>query len=655
MAEEESHETSYSTSIESAGEERREEEPAPPTDKKPKTLAFWRKATKRIKQFSLLYFVFFSISGLLIGAMYLIKTLKIDTEITLYTGSTEDEIVTPHLSSVIGVFGMLLFGFSLLDCVIYYTSGYLLDKVDVLTLVLFYVNSVSSLISASVFTLGTLVYLRVKEVLYKLHPAHEIGLDQMLSVCLVALLVITMKNVWVRRVKIGFNHTNYLLRIQRCLVENQFVKILDMVRRKIKQQKGGKRKTYWMFSNPAHERQSEEETPETTPHNEPNDQDAENESYIKPKEIDLSDAANIGIKQKMIVFKEFEKIMNRRLYHMEKGLRFSTDTKQDIQKKAEKIAQWLGSDGKSFQVKDLKKYVDRDYVDKVSEFLGLSQNQVLNQKEIASMIEKTRREKYAVRKSLVQMDKALIKVSQFITMSILLFAVGNLLSLLINDTVLKTAVGALVGIGFIFQPSVKNAIDSLIFLFIVHPYDIGDRIRVEVEKEELNMVVSELNVFSTVFYQWDGAKIYIPNHVLLQKTIINVRRSGLMAENIVFQIAFETPPEKIQQLKTEVAKFIKKHPKEYAGYFMFNYHEIENTNKLHLKIYLQHAMNWQNYEAYLQRKAKFVMFLKQAITEQKIEYYLPVQRVEILSDRAQVRRAQQSVENGSVDAPAAAA
>ncbi|OAG31979.1 hypothetical protein NEDG_00454 [Nematocida displodere] len=655
MTDEESHDTSYSTSVDSIGEAQSTQEAAQEEVdiKKTKlyhTLTPWKKISHAIREFPLVYFACFLLSVVLIALAYVGQHFRVAASIPLYEN---DDLVQMSVLKIVATVGWFFLGYTVLDCFLYYISSYLLDKVDFLTLSMFHINSVSTLLSSLVFTFIALILLKVWEVDYKIKTMSSITLSQIVTMCLLAQLLIITKDILVKRVRMGFNHTNYLTRIQRCLLEHQFVKTLEVVKRRIKGQQGGKIKRYLLFSHPAQERHSDEDSPDDSP---ATGGQESTEKYFKPKTLVLPPGAGVGTKQKMIIFKEFEKIMNKKIYHMEKTLGFSQDLKQYAQKKADSISQWLQVDKKRFQIKHLKRYVDSEYVDTITRILGMQETQPLTEKEISSLIEKTRREKYSVKKSLVQMDKALIRVSRFITISIVLFATTILLSSAIaTNDVIKGVTGTFFGLGFIFQTSVKNAIDSVIFLFIVHPYDIGDRIRVEIEKEELNMVVSELNVFSTVFYQWDGAKIYIPNHVLLQKCILNVRRSGLMAENIHFQISFDTPPEKIQHLKAEVSKFIKKHPKDFAPYFMFNYHAIEDTNKLHLKIYLQHAMNWQNYEGYLQRKAKFIMFLKAAISEQKIEYYLPIQRVELVAKQAAPIHPTGSapIESSAVAAPSA--
>src|SRR5699024_2582640 len=129
-----------------------------------------------------------------------------------------------------------------------------------------------------------------------------------------ALLLITTKDIFVKRLRMGFNHTNYLARIQRCLIENQFIKTLEVVKRRIKAHKKGKRQRYWMFSHAAEEEPaSEEEQGAAAASQQNNNQEKEEEKYFKPKMNVFTDKS-IGTKQKMIIFKEFERIMNTKFY-----------------------------------------------------------------------------------------------------------------------------------------------------------------------------------------------------------------------------------------------------------------------------------------------------------------------------------------------------
>jgi hypothetical protein len=75
---------------------------------------------------------------------------------------------------------------------------------------------------------------------------------------------------------------------------------------------------------------------------------------------------------------------------------------------------------------------------------------------------------------------------------------------------------------FIFGGSAKSTFECIIFLFINHPFDTGDKIIVN----EKAYFVDELNLLTTVLRRGDGQKMYMSNARLAELPIINIRRSG---------------------------------------------------------------------------------------------------------------------------------
>ncbi|KAG6918222.1 hypothetical protein DXG01_015815 [Tephrocybe rancida] len=75
---------------------------------------------------------------------------------------------------------------------------------------------------------------------------------------------------------------------------------------------------------------------------------------------------------------------------------------------------------------------------------------------------------------------------------------------------------------FIFKNSASSAFDSIMFLFVSHPYDTGDRCFIDQEI----LVVKKVGLFATVFARSDGSETYYFNSQLFTKFITNVRRSG---------------------------------------------------------------------------------------------------------------------------------
>ncbi|KAG7022741.1 Mechanosensitive ion channel protein 8, partial [Cucurbita argyrosperma subsp. argyrosperma] len=89
-------------------------------------------------------------------------------------------------------------------------------------------------------------------------------------------------------------------------------------------------------------------------------------------------------------------------------------------------------------------------------------------------------------------------------------------------------------VAFIFGNTLKNIFEAIIFLFVMHPFDVGDRCEID----DIQMVVEEMNILTTVFLRHDNLKIIVPNSVLATKVIHNHYRSPDMGEFIeIYKLA----------------------------------------------------------------------------------------------------------------------
>lgn len=70
--------------------------------------------------------------------------------------------------------------------------------------------------------------------------------------------------------------------------------------------------------------------------------------------------------------------------------------------------------------------------------------------------------------------------------------------------------------------------------------------------DDLQLLVEEMNILTTIFLKLSNEKISYPNSVLATKPISNYNRSPDMSDTVEFSIAFETPIEKIGMLKERI-------------------------------------------------------------------------------------------------------
>ncbi|KAI9278952.1 Mechanosensitive ion channel-domain-containing protein [Phascolomyces articulosus] len=180
----------------------------------------------------------------------------------------------------------------------------------------------------------------------------------------------------------------------------------------------------------------------------------------------------------------------------------------------------------------------------------------------------------------------------------------------------------LLALTFIFGNSCKNTFESVMFLFVTHPYDAGDYLLID----DQFLLVHELGLMGTVFIRGDGQQVYAPTTVLMTKLIVNVRRSGDMGESIVMNIDFRTPTERLKLFHKRLAEWVNGESRDYAPGFDVRVTDIIDVNQIILTMWLPHKGNWQDLGRRFQRRTKFMIAVKDLLTELDIRYELPAQR-----------------------------
>ncbi|XP_078433420.1 mechanosensitive channel of small conductance-like 10 [Wolffia australiana] len=178
---------------------------------------------------------------------------------------------------------------------------------------------------------------------------------------------------------------------------------------------------------------------------------------------------------------------------------------------------------------------------------------------------------------------------------------------------------------FVFGNACKTTFESIIFVFVMHPFDVGDRCVID----GVQMIVEEMNILTTVFLRYDNEKIYYPNSVLAAKPISNFFRSPDMSDTVEFSIDFSTSLETIAALKSRIKSYIESKPQQWRSNHSLVVKEIVNVNRLNLALYVNHTMNFQNIPEKNLRRSDLVVELKTIFEDLSICYNLPPQKVHV--------------------------
>ncbi|KAF6157119.1 hypothetical protein GIB67_041580 [Kingdonia uniflora] len=187
---------------------------------------------------------------------------------------------------------------------------------------------------------------------------------------------------------------------------------------------------------------------------------------------------------------------------------------------------------------------------------------------------------------------------------------------------------------FVFGNTAKVVFEAIIFVFVMHPFDVGDRCVID----GVQMIVEEMNILTTVFLRYDNEKIYYPNAVLATRYISNFYRSPFMGDAVEFSIDVSTTMETIGAMKARLKTYIEAKPQHWNPNHSVVVKEIVDVNKMHMALYMTHTMNHQNMGEKTNRRSDLVFELKKIFEDLTIKYHLLPQEVQLSNPAASTPR-----------------
>jgi hypothetical protein len=189
--------------------------------------------------------------------------------------------------------------------------------------------------------------------------------------------------------------------------------------------------------------------------------------------------------------------------------------------------------------------------------------------------------------------------------------------------VLTSAGSTLLALSWLFSTSAQEFLGSLIFVFIKHPFDVGDRVSVYGNTGNTlkgdDYYVKTVSLLYTEFKKLQGQTVQAPNSYLNTLFILNMRRSGGLSEGIPINVKFGTTLDQIEGLRLALLEFVKQEPREYQGNIITEVKDIVDCWSVTINVVFFYKTNWQNELLRLRRRNKFFCMLMHYINELGIE------------------------------------
>ena len=169
--------------------------------------------------------------------------------------------------------------------------------------------------------------------------------------------------------------------------------------------------------------------------------------------------------------------------------------------------------------------------------------------------------------------------------------------------------------GYLFRNTAKMVFESLVFVFVEHAFDIGDRVIIDGEY----LTVERVEIFTSIFQRWDGTTVYMPNCNLCNKNIYNIRRSATQSDQIDVKLSGNTTIDQVWALRNKLLTFTKSEPKDFMG--PVNLADfMADGDKVKLQLMVEYRTNFQDAALRAARRNKFIAMLKEVVADLGLEY-----------------------------------
>ncbi|KAK4545686.1 hypothetical protein LTR36_002640 [Oleoguttula mirabilis] len=249
----------------------------------------------------------------------------------------------------------------------------------------------------------------------------------------------------------------------------------------------------------------------------------------------------------------------------------------------------------------------------------------ISMEELEAVCVEIGRERKSITASLKDLDSVVGKLDDVFMFIVFIITVLVFVSLISTSAagVLTSAGSTVLALSWLFSATAQEFLQSVLFVFVKHPFDVGDRVAVYGNTGALgkgdDYFVKEISLLYTEFKKMEGHVVQAPNSYLNTLFILNQRRSGGLAEAVSISIKFGTTLDQIDGLRTKLLDFVKAEKREYQGNILTELRDIVDVHSMNMNVIFFYKSNWQNEGLRLARRNKFICAMMVSMQELGIE------------------------------------
>ncbi|XP_018447647.1 mechanosensitive ion channel protein 4 [Raphanus sativus] len=272
-------------------------------------------------------------------------------------------------------------------------------------------------------------------------------------------------------------------------------------------------------------------------------------------------------------------------------------------------------------IEDFMRFLTEDESERAMDlFEGASESHKISKSCLKNWVVNAFRERRALALTLNDTKTAVNRLHRIINVlvSIVIVIIWLLILGIATTKFLLVISSQLLLVVFVFGNSCKTIFEAVIFVFVMHPFDVGDRCEID----GVQMIVEEMNILTTVFLRYDNQKIVYPNSLLGTKPIANYYRSPDMQDAIEFFVHIATPHEKITALKQRILSYVDNKKDHWHPSPMMVFRDMCGLNSVKIAMWPTHKMNHQDMGERFVRRGQLLEEIGKSCRELDIEYRL---------------------------------
>jgi small-conductance mechanosensitive channel len=211
-----------------------------------------------------------------------------------------------------------------------------------------------------------------------------------------------------------------------------------------------------------------------------------------------------------------------------------------------------------------------------------------------------RRERNGLTASMSDIDSAVAKLDSIFVSCYLIVCLVIVSALLSTKfATLAASFGSiLLGLSWLIGATASEALSSIIFVFGNHVLDVGDHCQIEgllsnASGSDATFIVHEIQLLSTVFKTTAGKYVQCSNAVLRQKVVVNLRRSGPIAEDFQIDVDYGVELAQIERLRGDMLEWIQSQKRDFLPGLDVQIVTLADQSKLRLQFDIRYKSNWQ--------------------------------------------------------------